>query len=186
MSRIGKKPIEIPAGVQVEIDGQLIKAKGPKGELSLDMRPEIAAEIQGGNLIIKPKEGLDFKKEKRVPAFWGLTRALAANMLKGVSTGYEKKLELIGIGYKANLEGEGLTLSVGFSHPVKVKARPGIKFAVEKTVITVSGADKELVGQAAAQIRRIRPPEPYKGKGIRYAGERVRKKLGKKAAVTAK
>lgn len=186
MSRIGKKPIEIPAGVQVDINGQQVQAKGPKGDLSLGIRPEIEMEVRGNTLIVKPKAGLDFRKEKKTPAFWGLTRALIANMLRGVATGYEKKLEMIGIGYKANLEGEDLVLNIGFSHPVKVKAQPGIKFAVEKSVITVSGADKEAVGQAAARIRRIRPPEPYKGKGVRYVGEHIRKKLGKKAAATAK
>ena len=180
MSRVGKKPIQIPQGVEVKISGQKVMVRGPKGELSREVRPEIGVEVKEGKILVSPK--IETKKTK---ALWGLTRALIANMIKGVTEGYEKKLEIEGIGFRASVEGENLVLSVGFTHPVKIKAPEGIKFSVEKNIITVSGTDKELVGQMAAKIRAIRPPEPYKGKGIRYVGERVRRKVGKKAATAA-
>lgn len=180
MSRVGKKPIQIPQGVEVKISGQKVMVRGPKGELSREVRPEIGVEVKEGKILVSPK--IETKKTK---ALWGLTRALIANMIKGVTEGYEKKLEIEGIGFRASVEGENLVLSVGFTHPVKIKAPEGIKFSVEKNIITVSGTDKELVGQMAAKIRAIRPPEPYKGKGIRYVGEQVRRKVGKKAATAA-
>jgi len=185
MSRIGKKPILIPKGVEITVDDSKVTVKGPKGELSLKIRPEVKVTVEDGKLLVALNPAINLKKEKRAPAFWGLTRALLQNMVKGVTEGFEKKLELIGIGYRAQLEGEDLVLNVGFTHPVKVKKPEGIKFSVEKNVVSVAGIDKELVGQTAAKIRKIRPPEPYKGKGIRYVGEVVRKKLGKKAATTA-
>ena len=176
MSRIGKKPIEIPPGIDVKIEGQKVTIKGPRGELQRSVRPEIKLDFKEGKLFLTGQDS----------SFLGLSRSLLANMVKGVIEGYEKKLEIEGIGYKANLEGQDLVLSVGFTHTVKIKAPEGkIKFVVEKNIITVSGADKELVGQLAARIRSIRPPEPYKGKGIRYQGEHIRRKLGKKAAATA-
>lgn len=177
MSRIGKKPIEIPEGAEVKIDDGKVTVKGQKGELFLKIRPEIEIEIKEKEVLVFPKI-----QTKKTSAFWGLTRMLIANMLKGVSEGYEKKLEIQGLGHKAILEGEDLVLSVGYSHTVKVAPVPEIKFSVDKAIITVSGIDKELVGQIAAKIRKIKPPEPYKGKGIRYLGEVVRKKAGKKAA----
>lgn len=180
MSRIGKKPIEIPQGVEVKIEGQKVTVKGSKGELSFEVRPEIKVEVKEGKAFVSPQI-----ETKETNAFWGLTRALLQNMIKGVTEGYEKKLELEGVGYKVNLEGENLVLNVGFSHSVKIEAPQGIKFSVEKNTITVSGIDKGLVGQMAAKIRKVRPPEPYKGKGIRYAGEQIRRKVGKKAATTA-
>ena len=180
MSRIGKKPIEILQGVEVKIDGQKVLIKGPKGELNFEVRPEIRVEVKEGKVLVVPQI-----ETKQTKAFWGLTRALLQNMIKGVVMGYEKKLELEGVGYRANLEGQDLALNVGFSHPVKIKAPEGIKFTVEKNTITVSGIDKGLVGQIAAKIRKVRPPEPYKGKGIRYAGEQIRRKVGKKAAIAA-
>ena len=180
MSRIGKKPIEIPQGVEVKITGQKVVIKGLKGELSLEVRPEIKVEEKEGKVFVSPQ--IETEKTK---AFWGLTRALLQNMTKGVTEGYEKKLEMEGVGYKANLEGEDLVLNIGFSHPVKIEAPQGIKFSTDKNTITVTGIDKGLVGQTAAKIRKVRPPEPYKGKGIRYAGEQVRRKVGKKAATTA-
>lgn len=179
MSRIGKKPIIISQNVEVRTDGQKVFIKGPKGELQREIRPEIKVGVEDGKVLV-----LVQKETKRTPAFWGLTRTLIFNMLKGVVDGYEKKLEIQGIGYKANLEGEDLVLQVGFSHPVRIKKTEGIKFSVEKNIIIVSGIDKELVGQLAAKIRRVKPPEPYKGKGIRYLGELVRRKAGKKV-VTA-
>jgi len=177
MSRIGKKPIKIPEQVEIKIDNQQVIVKGPKGELSRKIRQEIQVEEKQGMVFVSQK--IETKKTK---AFWGLTRALIANMLKGVDQGYEKKLEIQGLGYKANLEGEDLVFQLGFSHPVKIIAVPGIKFSVDKNIITISGINKELVGQIAANIRNKKPPEPYKGKGIRYLGEIVRKKVGKKTA----
>jgi len=180
MSRIGKKPILIPENVEVKIEGDLVKVKGPKGELSQKIRPEIKIEIKEGKIFVLPK--IETKKTK---AFWGLTRTLLANNIKGVVEGYEKKLQIEGLGYKGEIEGENLILRVGFSHLVKFEPPKGIKLAVDKNIITVSGASKELVGQVAAKIRKIRPPEPYKGKGIRYLGEIVKIKPGKKVVTTA-
>jgi large subunit ribosomal protein L6 len=181
MSRIGKKPIEIPQDVEVKTEGQKIIVKGPKGELSQEIRPEIGVLIKEGKIFVSPK-----KETKETKSFWGLTRALLANLIQGVTKGFEKKLEIRGIGYRASLEGENLDLKVGFSHPVKVEKPTGVDFSVEKNIIIVSGIDKQLVGEISAKIRRIRPPDPYKGKGIRYLGEVVRKKEGKKAATAAK
>lgn len=185
MSRVGKKPIPIPPGVEVTVRDGEVHVKGPKGELSRTIRPEMKLLIEGGKIFVKPDPSLAGKKDKRIPAFWGLTAALVRNMVEGVTAGFEKKLELIGVGYRAALEGEDLVLSVGFTHPVKIKKPEGIKFSVEKNIVTVSGPDRELVGRVSAQIRKVRPPEPYKGKGIRYVGEMVRRKLGKKAAAAS-
>jgi len=179
MSRVGKKPIEIPKGVEVKVEGSEVIGKGPKGELSQSFRPEIKVELRGEKIFVLPQ--METKKTK---ALWGLTRALIANLIFGVTEGYEKKLEIQGIGYRASIEGEDLILQIGFTHPVKIKVPGGIKFSVEKNIITVSGIDKELVGQIAAKIRKVRKPEPYKGKGIRYQGEVIRRKAGKKAATT--
>ena len=175
MSRIGKKPILIPEGVEVKIEGNIVRIKGPKGELSQAIRPEIKVEIKEDKIIVSPQ-----KETKQTKAFWGLFRALLFNMIEGVTAGFEKKLEIQGIGFKATVEGEDILLNVGYSHQVKIKIPPEIKISVEKNIITVSGIDKELVGQIAAKIRRVKPPEPYKGKGIRYLGEQVRRKVGKK------
>jgi len=179
MSRIGKQPIIIPEGVTVEINNNEVSVKGPKGELSRYIRPEIKVEKNDNLIIVAPD-----KETKRTSALWGLSRTLIANMVEGVTNGFEKKLEIQGVGYRASLEGEDLVLLVGFSHPVKIEKVEGIKFDVQKTNITVIGIDKELVGQIAAKIRMVRQPEPYKGKGIRYEGEYVRRKSGKKAAGT--
>ena len=179
MSRIGKKPIKIPEEVEVKISGNLVTIKGPKGELCLKIRPEIKVEIREEKIFISPQ--IETKKTK---AFWGLTRSLLANNVKGVITGYEKKLVIEGLGFKAVLEGEDLVLRVGFTHPVKIKTPKGIKFSVDKNIITISGINKELVGQITATIRKVRPPEPYKGKGIKYLGEVIKRKPGKKV-VTA-
>lgn len=180
MSRIGKKPIELPHGVTVVKNGRVLSVAGPRGNLTLTLRPEIDAEVQGAVLKVVPVSGV-----RKVAALWGLTRALLAAMVEGVSRGFERKLEIEGIGYRAGLDGGNLQLAVGFSHPIEVNAPPGISFKVEKNVVTVSGIDKELVGDVAAKIRKIRPPEPYKGKGIRYLGERIRRKAGKKAVVSS-
>lgn len=175
MSRIGKKPILIPDGVEAKLEGNVITVKGPKGELKREIVPEIKVEIKEGKIFVSPG-----KETKKTGALWGLIRALVSNMVDGVKTGYEKKLQMEGIGYRANMEGENLILQVGFSHNVKIKKEEGINFTIEKNIITVSGIDKGKVGQVAANIRKVRPPEPYKGKGIRYVGEQVRKKAGKK------
>ncbi len=180
MSRIGKKPISIPKDVEVKIDGQKVIIKGPKGELQKEIRPEISLEVKEGEIFVLTK--IQTKKTK---AFWGQTRAVIANMVEGVTRGYEKKLEIEGLGYKAVMEGDVLALYVGFSLPVKIVPPPTIKISVEKNVITVFGIDKELVGQIAAEIRKVKLPEPYKGKGIRYLGEKLRRKVGKKAVTTA-
>jgi len=180
MSRIGKKPIEIPKGVEVKKEGRSITVKGPKGELSREIREEIKVDIGDDKITLLPQV-----KTKKTEAFWGLSRSLIFNMVRGVSEGFEKKLEIQGVGYKGKIEQDELVLNLGFSHEIRIKPPEGIKFSVEKNIITVSGIDKEKVGQAAAKIRKIRPPDPYKGKGIRYLGEEIRLKVGKKAAVSS-
>ncbi|MDD3006302.1 MAG: 50S ribosomal protein L6 [Candidatus Pacebacteria bacterium] len=176
MSKIGKKAIEIPSGVTVTLgDKNKVSVKGPKGELAASFDAEIKIVIEGNELTVNPRKDI-----KRLYALWGLTRSLIANMIEGVVKGYEKKLELQGVGYKVVLKGNDLDLALGFSHPVLFKAPEGIKFVVEKNVITIAGIDKQSVGQVAAEIRKLRKPEPYKGKGVRYVGEQVRRKAGKK------
>ena len=166
--------------MDVKIEDNLVVIKGPKGELSQRVRPEIKIEMKEGKIFVSPK--LETKKTK---AFWGLTRTLLSNNIKGVVEGYEKKLEIQGLGYKAEMEGENLILRVGFSNFIKFEPPKGIKLAVDKNIIIVSGVSKELVGQVAAKIRKIKPPEPYKGKGIRYLGEVVKIKPGKKVVTAA-
>ena len=178
MSRIGKKPVAVPSGVTAEIDGQTVRVKGPKGELSRTVHAEMIVKMENGTITVaRPSE------ETRHKALHGLTRTLIANMVEGVEKGYQKVLEIQGVGYKAEATKGGLNVVVGYSHPVLYKAPAGITFAVENnTVVKISGPNKELVGQVAAEIRQIRKPEPYKGKGIRYQGERVRRKAGKTGA----
>ena len=177
MSRIGKKPIEVPAGVLVSVDPGRVTVSGPKGELrqQVPQRMEIAQE-DGQVTVTRPTE----RGEDR--ALHGLTRTLIANMVEGVTTGFEKRLEIQGVGYRAALAGTNLELQVGYSHPVRITPREGVSFEVPvPTQIVVRGIDKQVVGQTAAEIRKVRPPEPYKGKGIRYEGEQVRRKVGKRA-----
>lgn len=177
MSKIGKKPIKIPDGVVVKVEGSVVTATGPKGTLSCAFRPEIKVSVEGGNVLVERVQ--DSPKAK---SLHGLTRTLVANMILGVDKGWNKGLELVGVGYRAALSDSTLVLNVGFSHPVKFPAPDGITFeVVENTKVNVFGVDKQLVGEVASQIRRIRPPEPYKGKGIRYIGEVVRRKAGKAA-----
>jgi len=180
VSRVGRMPITLPQGVNVKIDGQHVSVQGPKGELSYEVRPEIAVTLDDGQLVVARSSD-----ERQHRAYHGLTRALLANMVHGVSEGFKKVMEVEGVGYRASLQGEALVLQVGYSHPVEVVPPPGIKFSVEKgdRVFTVEGINKELVGEIAAKIRAIRKPEPYKGKGIRYQGERVRRKAGKAGKV---
>jgi large subunit ribosomal protein L6 len=177
MSRIGRKPIEVPSGVIVSIDPGRVTVSGPKGELRQDVpqRMQVAQE-EGTVTVTRPTE----RGEDR--ALHGLTRTLIANMVEGVTTGFEKRLEIQGVGYRAALAGSDLELQVGYSHSVKIKPRDGISFEVPiPTQVIVRGIDKQVVGQTAAEIRKVRPPEPYKGKGIRYEGEFVRRKVGKRA-----
>jgi large subunit ribosomal protein L6 len=176
MSRVGKKPIKIPAGVEIKIEGLKITAKGPKGELSLDIPSVIDVKKEGEEILVSEK-----KQTKTSKAFWGTTRSLIFNIIEGVSNGYKRELQVKGVGYRAEMQGEGMTLKVGFSHPVVVDKVEGINFEVNKDIISVSGIEKELVGKVAAEIRSIRPPEPYKGKGIRYKDEVVVLKEGKKS-----
>jgi large subunit ribosomal protein L6 len=178
MSRIGKKPVAVPKGVTLTLSGNSVSVKGPKGELARTFHPEMTLAMEGDNVTVsRPSD------ETRHKALHGLSRTLLANMVEGVTKGYKKTLEIQGVGYKAETKPFGLQLSLGFSHPVQYKAPAGIKFAVENnTVVKIEGADKEMVGQVAAELRNMRPPEPYKGKGIRYQGEQVRRKAGKTGA----
>ncbi|MFC1621935.1 50S ribosomal protein L6 [Patescibacteria group bacterium] len=175
MSRIGKLPIELPEGVTAEISKGFITVKGPNGELKQEIRPEIKVEVKDG--IIEASIG---EKSKEAKAFWGMTRALIANMVGGVTKGYEKKLELVGVGYRVAKADEGITLSLGFSHPVEYSPPEGVKLeVVDNKNITIKGIDKQQVGLVAAKIRSFKKPEPYKGKGIKYIDEIVKRKPGK-------
>jgi large subunit ribosomal protein L6 len=177
MSRIGRKPIEVPAGVIVSVDPGRVTVSGPKGELRQDVPARMKIEQEDGSIVVtRPTERGDDR------ALHGLTRTLIANMVEGVTNGFEKRLEIQGVGYRAALAGSNLELQVGYSHPVRITPREGISFEVPiPTQIVVRGIDKQVVGQTAAEIRKVRPPEPYKGKGIRYEGEFVRRKVGKRA-----
>ena len=177
MSRIGRLPIAIPAGVDVTIDGRTVTVKGPKGELSRELHPDIAVSREDGSIVVtRPTE------QKVHKQLHGLTRTLVNNMVVGVTDGYRKGLEITGVGYRATKNGEKLTLNLGYSHPIEIDPPKGISFEVENpTRLAVVGIDKELVGQVAAQVRATRKPEPYKGKGVRYAGEKITLKEAKKA-----
>ena len=175
MSRIGKLPIEIPAGVEVTIDGQVVTAKGPLGTEVVDVRPEITVTKDGNTLVVTRAN--DDRKSR---SLHGLSRTLVANAVNGVKNGFEKKLEIVGVGYRAAMNGNTLNLALGYSHPVNLEAPEGVKVVVEaNTKITVSGANKQAVGDFAALVRSKRPPEVYKGKGVKYAGEYIRRKAGK-------
>lgn len=177
MSRIGGRPVAVPKGVDVHLDGRMVQVKGPKGTLSLAVHPEVRVELSDGTVkVSRPTD------EKRHKALHGLTRTLIDNMVTGVTQGFSRKLEIQGVGYRAERKGKGVTLHLGFSHPVLYAAPEGIDIQTPTpTEVLIAGADKQLVGQVAAEIRSIRPPEPYKGKGVRYAGEQVRRKAGKTA-----
>ena len=180
MSRIGKQPVVIPSGVQVKLDGNVVTAKGPKGELKEALHPYVKAEVKDGAVILSA----DITVARDAPAIWGMTRARLNNLLQGVAVGYSKVLEIHGLGFRAEVAGQKLTLALGKSHQVIYDAPKGVTVAVDakKTTLTVSGVSKDMVGEAAAKIRELRKPEPYKGTGIRYQGEYVRKKAGKTAA----
>jgi large subunit ribosomal protein L6 len=177
MSRIGKRPVEIPGGVEIRLQDGIVSVKGPKGELSLTVHPEMSVEVSDTELTVtRPSD------QPRHRALHGLTRSLIANMVEGVTEGFSRKLEIQGVGYRAEKKPDGITLHLGFSHPVNYPAPEGINLDVPvPTEVHVSGVDKQMVGQVAAEIRGVRPPEPYKGKGVRYAGEQVRRKAGKTA-----
>jgi len=182
MSRIGKLPVAIPKGVTVNINKNLVVVKGPKGELSRDFPPEIAIKEEGGQIVINRHSDHRTHRAKH-----GLVRSLLNNMVVGVSEGFKKELNIEGVGYRANLQGKSLVLNVGYSHPVEFEPPEGVSFEVDKSgrELTVTGIDKEVVGEIAARIRRVRPPEPYKGKGIKYVGERIRRKAGKAGKAAA-
>jgi ribosomal protein L6 len=175
MSRIGNKVITIPAGVEVNLDDNFATVKGPKGELKQQFDKDMTFNVEGNEItVVRPSDS------KRHRTVHGTTRAILANMIEGVSTGFKKELELIGVGYRAQMQGKKLVLSVGYSHPVEFEEIEGIKLGVEgNTKVSIEGINKEVVGQYAAKVRAVRPPEPYKGKGIRYVGEYVRRKEGK-------
>ena len=177
MSRLGKLPINIVEGVTAKIEGKKIIVKGPKGELSQDFNDLVVLEIKEKEIIVSVKN----EKNKKERAFWGLFRSLINNMVLGVSEGFEKKLEINGVGYRVALSGKKIILNVGYSHPVEFELPKGISASIEGNIITVSGIDKQLVGEVAANIRKVRKPEPYKGKGIKYIDEIIRRKEGKTA-----
>lgn len=175
MSRIGRKPVPVPNGVTVTVNGPAITVKGPKGELSRKLHPDMQVKVENGTVTVdRPSD------EERHRALHGLTRSLIANMVEGVTQGYKKQLEITGVGYKAEVKPFGLQLALGYSHPVEYRAPAGIKLtAPQPIVVVIEGADKEKVGQVAAEIRALRKPEPYKGKGVKYQGEQIRRKAGK-------
>jgi large subunit ribosomal protein L6 len=177
MSRIGKQPVTIPAGVKVQVEGALVRAEGPKGKLAQPVPTGLAAAVKDGHLVIT-RSGDD----RQMRALHGLTRALVANMVTGVKDGFERKLEIVGIGYRAQLQGRAIQLALGYSHPIVFPLPDGVTAEIDRqTAITLRGPDKALLGETAARLRTLRRPDPYKGKGIRYAGEVVRRKVGKKA-----
>ncbi len=182
MSRVGKKPITIPSGVTATLADTTLTVKGPKGELSLQAPKAVQFTLNGAELTVAVLNP-EVKIER---SLWGTYRKLAANMIEGVSKGFETKMEMVGVGYKASVAGDTLTLEVGFSHPVIINLPVGIKAVVEKTIMTLTGIDKQMLGQVVANIRKTRPPEPYKGKGIKFVGELIRRKAGKAAKAGAK
>jgi large subunit ribosomal protein L6 len=176
MSRIGKKPVPLPKGVTASVEGQTVKVKGPKGELSVKLVPEVSASVGDDGITVTPD-----KNQDKSAQMWGLSRSLVSNLVTGVTTGFSQKLEIQGVGYRAAVQGKILNLQLGFSHDVPYAIPEGITIVTEKpTMIMITGTDKQKVGQVAAEIRSWRPPEPYKGKGVRYEGEYVRRKEGKK------
>ncbi len=177
MSRIGKKPVTVPSGVKVSVADRLIKVEGPKGTLSFTHRPEVAVAVENGEVSVTVDDKI--AGDRKIRALWGTTRALVANMIEGVTKGYEKKLQVVGVGWTAAVQGQILRLNVGFANPIMAPIPTGVSVAVEKDIVTISGADKQAVGQFAASVRARRKPEPYNGKGVRYADEVIRKKEGK-------
>jgi large subunit ribosomal protein L6 len=183
MSRIGKKPIKIPAGVEININGREAVVKGPKGQLEKEFPEILDIKVSDGMAHVNLKEGLLITRQES--QIWGLGRALLSNMIKGVSENFETILEFNGIGFKAQVKGDSLELNLGYTNPVRIKAPAGVIFQVEKSMIKITGIDKQAVGHVAALVRAARPPEPYKGTGIKYKDEVIRRKAGKKAVATA-
>ncbi len=181
MSKIGKKPINLPSGVELKVNDGLISVKGPKGTMVKPLPQDVEILVEGNEVKVRPLANAS--KEGKV--FWGLARALVQNMITGVTTGFEKILEFQGVGYKAAVKGSGLELGLGYSHPITIEGAEGITFVTDKGSIKIQGIDKELIGKIAANIRKYRLPEPYKGSGIRYQGEVIKRKAGKKAATAA-
>lgn len=179
MSRIGKKPIEVPPGVEVQIHGRTVTVTGPRGSLTLTHRPEVRVLWDQNEKRLRCQVDGGVSAPRQVRAYWGLTRALLQNMVTGVTRGFERALEINGVGYSAALEGRNLKLALGFSQPVVVPVPQGLDVSIDRQLVTIRGADRQQVGQFAALVRSIRPPEPYKGKGVRYVGEFVRRKQGK-------
>jgi large subunit ribosomal protein L6 len=176
MSRIGNKPVAVPSGVTANVEGQTVKLKGPKGALQLVLHDDVAAKFADGNVTLEPRS-----ETKRARSLWGTSRTLVANLVTGVTKGYERRLEITGVGYRAGVQGKNLHIALGYSHDVVYQIPDGITIVTPKaTEIVISGIDKQKVGQVAAEIRDFRPPEPYKGKGVRYAGEYIFRKEGKK------
>jgi large subunit ribosomal protein L6 len=176
MSRIGKKPVSLPQGVTATVDGQTVTAKGPKGELKFVVNDEVLVKMEGGEIAVQPRDQTKTSRSK-----WGMSRSMILNILDGVTKGFEKRLEITGVGYRAAMQGKNLQLSLGFSHEVVYQTPEGVTISVPKpTEIVVNGIDSQKVGQVAAEIREYRPPEPYKGKGVKYAGEKIVRKEGKK------
>lgn len=182
MSRIGKQPVPIPSGVSVTVNGRVIVVAGPKGELQATLHPSVTVVIQDGIVVVSVRRP-DRPDER---ALWGLWRNLIRNMIVGVTSGFSKTLEIIGVGYKAAVSGQTITLNLGFSHPVSMELPNGVVASLDKNILTVSGCDKQAIGQVAANIRHLRPPEPYKGKGIKYSGEIIRRKAGKAVKAVGK
>ncbi len=179
MSRVGKKSVSVPSGVKITISGRVISVEGPKGTLRFEHRPELVVTWDEGEKSVSVSLAAGFEESRQARAFWGTTRSLIQNMIEGVTKGYEKKLEVVGVGWNAQLQGQQVKLSVGFANPVMVDIPAGLSVTVEKQMVTVSGADKQAVGQLAAVMRSKRPPEPYNGKGVKYADEVIRRKSGK-------
>lgn len=177
MSRIGKKPVSVPGGVKVSVADRLVKVEGPKGTLTFTHRPEVGVAVEDGLVAVTVDEKI--AGERKIRALWGTTRALIANMVEGVTTGYSRKLQVVGVGWTAAVQGQALRLNVGFANPILAPIPTGLSVTVEKDMVTISGADKQAVGQFAASVRARRKPEPYNGKGVRYAEEVIRKKEGK-------
>jgi len=176
MSRIGKKPVQLPQGVTATVDGQTVTAKGPKGELRFVVNDEVLVKMEGGEIAVQPRDQTKVARSK-----WGMSRSMILNILDGVNKGFEKKLEITGVGYRAAMQGKNLQLQLGFSHEVVYQTPEGVTISVPKpTEVVVNGIDRQKVGQVAAEIREYRPPEPYKGKGVKYAGEKIVRKEGKK------
>lgn len=181
MSRIGKQFIEIPKGVDAKINGLEVSVKGPKGNVSTTLHPHVKVSTEDKNLVVE----VDNPRIKFDKSLWGLYRSIIASMVEGVTKGFEKKLEISGVGFRASVSGNKLVLNIGYSHPIELEIPEGVSAEVEKNIITVSGPDKQMVGQFAAKVKAQRPPEPYKGKGIKYAGEAIRRKAGKAAKALA-